>query len=254
MNRTRHRALAAAAAVVTAGAATIAVLAAGPAEAQTPTSPTSPTAASVAGPRSIVVTGSGRVSERPDTVTIVIGVETTSVRAKDALTANSQAAGRVIDLVKDRGVAAADIQTANLSISPRFDDRGRRVTGYVVNNTVSVRIRGIDKAGPIVDAAADLAGDSIRIQGIGFSIANPAPLAKKAREAAVKDGREQAEVVAAAAGEKLGRLRLIRVVDQGFPVPVALDMAATRNVTAEVPIQAGSLDVTSQVELVYELL
>lgn len=250
MLRLRHPILAAGVLVTAATAAIASVAIATPAPAQTPASPTS---ANPGSQRSIVVVGSGRVSDRPDTVTVVVGVETTAPRARDALNANSAAAARVIDLFKDRGIGSADIQTANLSINPRFDDRGRRITGYIVNNTVSVRIRGIDKAGPIVDAAADLAGDSIRIQGISFSIANTAPLAKRAREAAVKDGREQAETVAAAAGEKLGRLRLIRVIDQGFPVPVAFSDASARNATAELPIQAGSLDVTSQVELVFDL-
>lgn len=237
-------------------ATALVAVAAAPTWAQTPTSPTTPTASSLASTtaRSIVVNGVGRVSDRPDTITLVVGVETTSLRARDALTANSQAAAKVINLLKSRGVAAADVQTANLSISPRFDNSGTRVSGYVVNNTVTAKIRGIDKAGPIVDAAADLAGDAIRIQGISFSISDTAPLTKKARELAVKDGREQAETVAAAAGEKLGRLRLVRVIDVSSPMPVAMSDAAARSASMEVPIQAGSLEVSAQVELVYDLV
>jgi uncharacterized protein len=253
MNRRTTLTVPVAAAILATGLAVAGPLSPG-SSAQSATTPTSPSSSTVtANGRAIVVTGVGRASDRPDTVTISVGVETSGTRARDALTSNSTNATKVIDLFKDRGVAAADIQTSNLSIQPRYDRNGQRVTGYTVNNSVIVRVRGIEKAGPIVDAAADLAGDTIRLQGLSFSISNTAPLLKKAREAAVQDAKDQAQTVAAAAGERLGRLRLIRVVDVSVPVPYAADFAAARSATAEIPIQAGSQELTAQVELVYDL-
>ncbi len=115
--------LAAASTVAGVAVGALALASANPSSAQTGTGSANATA-----PRTITVTGVGRVSDRPDTVTVFIGVETSANRAKDALTANSQAATKVIDLLKARGVVSADIQTSNLSINPRYDNNGRRVT------------------------------------------------------------------------------------------------------------------------------
>ena len=46
----------------------------------------------------------------------------------------------------------------------------------------------------------------------------------------------------------------MRVIDVSSPFPVAMSDVAVRSASMEVPIQAGSLEVSAQVELVYDLV
>ena len=48
----------------------------------------------------------------PDTLRVVLGVETRAPSAKDALAANNDKANALIDTLKQKGVAAKDIENA----------------------------------------------------------------------------------------------------------------------------------------------
>ncbi|MGH9023720.1 MAG: SIMPL domain-containing protein, partial [Acidimicrobiia bacterium] len=60
----------------------------------------------------ITAQGAGEVLGRPDTLTVVLGVETRAAKAQDALAANNDWASALIDAIKQRGVDAKDIQTS----------------------------------------------------------------------------------------------------------------------------------------------
>ncbi len=119
--------------------------------------------------RTITVVGTGEVRGTPDVADLVLGVSGRAGSAADAMARIADRAQKVIDALHDAGVSDDDIQTADLSVQPVYDDDGN-VKGYEASNTVSVRIRDLTKAGAVVDAAAAKAGDDIRVQGITFSI------------------------------------------------------------------------------------
>ena len=61
----------------------------------------------------------------------------------------------VLAALKQAGIAARDIRTANVSLSPQYrytDGQAPVITGYQANNSVSVRFREIAKSGAILDA------------------------------------------------------------------------------------------------------
>src|SRR5687767_10921528 len=68
----------------------------------------------------ISVTGTGRVSAAPDVAEINLGVVTQASTARDALRANNEAMARLVGLLKERGVAAKDIQTTNINVNPQY--------------------------------------------------------------------------------------------------------------------------------------
>ena len=115
--------------------------------------------------RTITVVGTGEVRGTPDVADLVLGVSGPRRLRRRGDARIADRAQKVIDALHDAGVSDDDIQTADLSVQPVFDDDGN-VTGYEASNTVSVRIRDLGKAGAIVDAAAAKAGDDIRVQGI----------------------------------------------------------------------------------------
>ena len=124
---------------------------------------------------SIAARGVGEVKGTPDTLRVVLGVETRSASAKDALAANNDKANALIDTLKEKGVEAKDIQTSQLSINPTYDDKGQRITGYQVNNPVTATLHDLAGAGALIDAAAGAVGDAVRVQSMASPSTTTAP-------------------------------------------------------------------------------
>src|SRR5262249_53887670 len=101
----------------------------------------------------INVAGHGEVDGTPDVMTVTMGVQTADPSAQAALQRNSERAAALITSLKAHGVAAKDIQTIDLNVSPTFDDHFH-VTGYSASNTVTAKLRDIARAGGVIDAAA----------------------------------------------------------------------------------------------------
>src|SRR5215468_4665176 len=112
-----------------------------------------PAAHAAASPRSITVNGSGMVSTTPNQADFTFGVTTNGGTATAALSANARLMNRVIAALKAEGIAAADIQTAEVSLSPNRNDNGDRILNYTASNSVTARVHPLSKAGPVVDAA-----------------------------------------------------------------------------------------------------
>ena len=206
---------------------------------------------------SIAARGVGMVKGTPDTLRVVLGVETRSASAKDALAANNEKANALVDTLKSKGVEAKDLQTSQLSINPTYDDKGQLITGYQVNNTVTATLHDIGGAGGLIDAAAGAVGDAVRVQSIGFSIDDDSALKAEARTQAVHLARLQAEQMAKAAGVKLGAVRFISEVPANGPMPY-YDVAAGRTsapgqAAAPAPVLPGQQELTLTVDVVWDI-
>ncbi len=206
--------------------------------------------------RSINVHGIGRASETPDQATVTMGVETTGATAQLALRENNAKATELIALLKSNGVEDRYIQTSQLSVYPQFDNQGRKIVGYQVSNIVTATVKDVKKAGAVIDAAAGVAGDAIRIQGLSFGLSDSSEPLKRARTRAVEDARAQAEQFAAAAGVKVGALRTISSTSvTTAPVLYQQNVSAkVASADSSIPLEAGSAEVTAEVDLVFDLL
>src|SRR5438105_508561 len=101
----------------------------------------------------IVVTGQGSVTTTPDRAQLSLGVTSDGRTASAALRANAADMAKVIAAIKAQGIAAADIQTAFVSLNVRYNPNGDAVVGYTASNSVSVTVRTLAKTGPVIDAA-----------------------------------------------------------------------------------------------------
>jgi len=199
----------------------------------------------------ITAQGVGKVSGTPDVVTIALGVETRSSSAQSALDDNNKLAADTIAVLKDSGVAPEDVQTSQLSVNPTYDDKGT-VTGYQVTNMVTAKLRDIGKAGAVIDAAGKSAGDAIRVQQLSFAIDDDSAPRAAARADAVKRAQAQAKQLADAAGVALGSIHSI--TETAAPNPTVYPaMAAADAAGASVPIEAGSVQLSVTVQVVYEI-
>jgi uncharacterized protein YggE len=199
--------------------------------------------------RTITVVGTGEVRGRPDVADLVLGVSGRAGSAAEVMARIADRAQKVIDALHGAGVSDDDIQTADLSVQPVYDDDGR-VTGYEASNTVSVHVRDLTKAGPIVDAAAAKAGDDIRVQGITFSIDDDSALLAAARTQATKRARAQAEQLARGAEVEVGEIRSIEETTSSVPVAYSGDAAEK---AAGTPVMAGTQTLTVQARVVFAI-
>jgi uncharacterized protein YggE len=206
--------------------------------------------------RWVEVNGEGSVSAAPDFAGVTLGVTSTGKTAGDAMAANAKAASALVSLIKAEGVAPADVQTSNVSISPMFSQpspgqtAAPTITGYSVSNNVTVTVRDIPRLGALLDKAVTAGANSI--YGIGFGHNDPSALLDKARPLAVADARRKAEIYASAGGARIGRL-MVLTEEAGRQPPVAFSRAYAAGAPASTPIEAGEEKLTVTVTARFEL-
>jgi len=199
---------------------------------------------SSSGDQGISVTGQGEVSGTPDTLTVDLGVSLRRDTVEEATTDAADLAQNLIDAVKNQGVEDKDIQTRNYSIYPEYDYKGDTQTllGYRVTNTVTVKVRNLDNAGSIIDAATTAGGDAVQVSGVSFSIEDDDALLQDARARAWEDAKAKADQLASLSGATLGApLSITESVSSPSPIYRAADSLETAGST---PIEAGSQTVT----------
>lgn len=204
--------------------------------------------------RTISVSGQGQATAPPDMATIHTGVVTQASTAGEALATNNQAMAKVMQVLKDRGIASKDIQTSNFNVGPeyRHDSRGRepQLVGYRVTNQVQVRVRNLPELGAVLDALVQ--AGSNQVSGVSFGIDEPGGVLNQARNRAVKDARSRAELYAQAAGVAVGHV--ISISEQNLQGPRPQYFArAMADEASQVPVATGEQELQASVEVVFAL-
>jgi uncharacterized protein len=204
----------------------------------------------------ISVTGSGQVYLTPDVAYINIGVKSQADKVADALKKNNDQAAGVASALKDIGVDAKDIQTSAFNVYPQqeFGPNGEVTkTFYVVENTVNVTVRNLQKLGQMLDAVVQNGANTIN--SIQFDALDKTKATSEARKLAVQDAHNQAQELADAAGVKLGQLTSLSVFMSSGPMPAfQAKGGASANSASQVPVSAGQLIITMDANMVYEIL
>ena len=201
----------------------------------------------------ITVTGSGTVTGTPNTMSFVIGVQTTASTATGALQANNLSMGRLETSLLNNGIVRKNLQTSGLNIYTNTNS-ANQVTGFTADDQLNVTTHNIKKAGAALDAAAQAVGNGIQLNGVTFSISNQSKLLAAARARAIKNAHTEAAQIAKGAGTTVGSI--VKVVDQensgttGVFYPAAYDLSAAKS---SVPIQRGSQTISVQVQVIYSL-
>ena len=209
------------------------------------------------GDRTIQVAGSGSVTGEPDLATLDLGVAVERETVAEAREAAASAMTAILTSLRANQVAEEDMQTGSLGIHPLYDygDKGRTLRGYMVNNTVRVKVRKLDTLGEVIDDAADAGGNSIVINSIQFMIEDTTPLQTQARKLAVEDAEEKARTLAETSGAELGEPLSITESTwfQGPPSPFQAEEALADAARTSTPVLPGELTVTVAVTVVYRI-
>jgi uncharacterized protein YggE len=161
----------------------------------------------------ITVLGDGVARGAPDTTTLQLGVQSSARTAADALNQARDTTERVLQRLRDRGVPEANLQTSGLSVYP-LQGPGKdgipdptAVTGYRGSAAITVQVKDVNQAGPLLTAALD-AGANV-VQGLQWGIGDDTQLRRQALAAAIADARPRAEEAATAAGLRIAGIRSI---------------------------------------------
>lgn len=211
----------------------------------------------VSGPQEttgISVTGRGEVQAPSDTGYFDVGVQVTAKTVAEARDGAAKAADAVISSLKKNGIDEKDIKTTGLSIQPQYEyprNGGQpRITGYMVTNTVNVKVRKLDSFSKVLDDAVAAGGDAVRIQSIYFGIEDNEKLLQQAREAAMKDAKAKAEQLAKLGGVALGKPLMITESESTPPTPrLAAEAKGLADVAQPTPIEPGTGSVVVQVSV-----
>jgi len=209
----------------------------------------------------ITVVGEGETAASPDMAILSLSVLREADTARAALDADNKAMADVIDAMKKAGIADRDLQTSGLSIDPRYsnvkqDSKAQeepKIIGYRVVNTLTVRIRDLDKLGAVIDSSVSLGVN----QGGGITFTNDdmsKPM-QQARKRAMEDAIARARTLTEAAGVKTGKI--VEISEQSYrPMPRPMAMKARSFAAAPedaVPVQAGENTYHATVTVTFEI-
>jgi uncharacterized protein YggE len=204
----------------------------------------------------IWVTGEGKVDVIPDVAILNVGVEAQADTVEKAQGDAIEAMSAVKTELDARGIDARDIKTQYYSISPvrnYIPDKGsEELAGYRVTNMLTVKIRKIEDTGAIIDAATRAGGNFIRINSINFTVDDPAPYQKDAREKALADAKDKAKQIADKTGLRLGDPTYINETTSSYPVPTTHE-AAVLGVGGGTSISPGEMTVTVTLQVAYAI-
>lgn len=199
--------------------------------------------------RALTVSGTGSVEAAPDVAEVSLGVSSTAKTAAAARSAADAGIDRVLAAVKAKGVADADVQTSQVSLSPNFGRDGSSVVSYTARNTILARVRELASAGAVVTSAARAGANDI--SGPSLTLSDEKAEYARALQAAVEDARVHAVAIAEATGDSVGELRSLTEGGDGGPIPYAIESKAAD--AAGAAIEPGTLEITATVTASFEL-
>jgi uncharacterized protein YggE len=204
----------------------------------------------------VMVTGDSIVQAQPDTAILNISVVSQAKRALEAQQDNANKSDAVVRALKAAAGAGAEIKTSGYSLQPiRVYKEGQPplITGYEARNSVTVVLADLTRVGSVIDAAGVAGANDVA--GISFTLRKDRPARDQALGDATREAVNKAQVIAQALGGRV--VRVVEVQEEGVirprPVYEEYSMGRADMKAMQTPIEVGTLDITSRVQLIAEI-
>ncbi len=188
----------------------------------------------------------------PNLAKVTFAVENTASDAQKAAAENNEVSNKIISALKALTNEQTDtIKTNNFSVRPVYSSTstGKRVIkNYTAVNSVTVETKDIKKVAQFIDTA--IANGANRTDGLYYSYENDKSVCNDLYPALIKNLKEQAGILAAAAGTSLDGIRHINascntdyaVVSNGrFYAKASVDSAGSA--AESVTVEAGKVKI-----------
>lgn len=207
----------------------------------------------------VTASGEGLALAKPDTAELTFTIVSTDPKSKPALDRASKTADAVAAAIKKAGVAEEDVQTANMRIDPNYtydkgNDQPPTVASYRATIDLRVKVRDMEIVGTVIEAGTGAGASSVN--GPTFTLDDDAAASDEAITKAVEDAKRRAEAMAKAAGKSVGDA--VSIKETAVEVPqVYSDSALLRMASPAadkgMAVEAGQLDITANVTVVFDL-
>jgi uncharacterized protein len=208
-------------------------------------------------PRTVNVNGQGEVRAEPDRATVTLGVESRKPKLEDARAAVAKTVDAVLKLTRELKIDQKLVRSTRINVQPEYNWNGqpneRTLIGYYVARQVEVELHDLEKLGQLLERATDLGVNQMGDPRLDSS--KRQELVREALAKAVVDARQNAEVIAKAAGATLGRARTISANAEFTPPPMPMVRAAMAMEAkqAGAPYQSGEMTFNATVNVQYDL-
>ncbi len=203
---------------------------------------------------SLFVMATSEIQVAPDRAELSVSVETRARTAAQAGADNARIQTAVLGAIRRLGVPDAQLQTRAVQVMPEYQyprEGGRpTITGYVARNEIAVDLRDLSKIAGVIDAA--LAQGATTVSGPRFSLVNPDSARREALDAAVRKAMTDAQVMARAAGVRVGNVLELSTDGTGGVQEVGPPVAMLRVAAADAaptPVETGRITVRATVQL-----
>jgi uncharacterized protein YggE len=210
--------------------------------------------------RTITVAGFGKINSSNDIAVTTMGYSNTDKDVAKAQGENKKVMDQIFAELKKMGVMDKDLQSS-YSIYPDYNytpDRGQELKGYRVSNSLTIKIRDLNKISDVLSLAGKYG--ATEVNGLSFTIDEPENLKSQARDKALMDAKVRAEHLAKVLGLRLGGVITYNEYEGGTdfyqPQMLIKDSIGGMGMGGAAPsaISPGSKDVSMNVNVTYELL
>ncbi len=202
----------------------------------------------------VTVSGDARISVDPDTATVTISVVTQNPSAVEAQQSNAARTTAVLSAVKSAAGPGSEIKTSGYSLIPQrvyTQNEPPTITGYEARNGVIVTMNDLTRVGPVIDAASKAGANNI--EGVSFSLREDRDARGRALAESTRAAMAKANILAQTLG---GRIARIVSISEGGTTPrpvIYAQQESFARASVETPIEPGTLDLTSFVQLTAEI-
>jgi len=212
--------------------------------------------------QTISVSGSATASSNPDSLVIVLGVESEAKTANESLSKNSDSLNSVISALTNSGISEDEIQTSNFSIYPIYDsikdfsgNWQQILNGYRVSNILLIQTDKINSAGDIIDTAVSSGAN--RVDNISFQLSDD-KLQKISDDLiadAINNATQKAEKALVPLKQKIVGVKSVVIHDNVVPyydnpMRASFDGFAESSMKSA-PIMSGDEEIATNVSVVF---
>ncbi len=199
----------------------------------------------------INVTGMAERKIAPDYALLSLGSEAKGSSAAEAKRKSDATMSALISQLNNLGIAKTDIQTSNFNIYPEYTNDGK-VANYVVDNTITVKIKDTNQISTTIDSAARAGATSIN--SLSFGSDRTDEYDDTMTLDAIKDARHKADIIAGALGMTIDNVENVQT-SNAYTRPASNEgvMFKLGSARTSTPIEEGNLIVQKSVFVTYRL-
>jgi len=218
--------------------------------------------------------GSATTNVVPDKVTIILGVESNEKTAQDAITKNADMINKVLEALKELGIAENQTGTSNYNLSPIYQDnntapksipcieifpqppecqQSSTIVGYKASNSLSVtlNVQGNVDAGKVVDAATAAGANNVDNVFFFISSQKQQVIRDSLMGQAIANAKHRAELAAGALNMTVYGIQSIDLNDVQFPVAFSSFKESSAASNSQTQLLPGEQEISASVSIVF---